>query len=130
MTWKERRKLSYLMHEFDDVGLPHSYVKLSDEELIEMVVNFFKTESLLVYPAKSYFVAIVYAHCLEKYFGENFYKVLNDKELLFDDKYFIPYEDDKFVYDRIIMQLGEIDQYKSIEKTLNYFKEEMLLEEW
>lgn len=129
MTWKERRKLSYLMHEFDDVGLPYSYVKLSDEELVDMVVNFFKTESLLVYPAKSYFVAIVYAHCLEKYFGENFYKVLNDKELLFDDKYFIPYEDDKFVYDRIIMQLEEIDQYKSIEKTVNYFKEEMLLEE-
>lgn len=129
MSWKDRRKLSYLMHEFDDVGLSHSYIALTDKELVEMVINFFKTESLLVYPAKSYFVAIVYAHCIKKYFGEDFYEVLNDKELLFDDKYFIPYKEDKSVYDEIIKQIGDIDQYKSIEKTVNYFKQEMLVED-
>lgn len=72
MTWKEKRKLSYLMNEFDDIDLSHEYVHCNDDELIEMIILFFKTESLLIYPAKSYFVAIVYAHCLHKYFNEDF----------------------------------------------------------
>ena len=129
MIWKERRKLSYLMNEFDDIDLPHRHIDITDQELVKMIVHFFKTESLLIYPAKSYFVAIVYAYCLEKYFNENFYSVLDDPELLIDDMYFIPYSRHRYIYNRVLEQIGDIGQYISIQKTVNYFKQEMLWED-
>lgn len=120
----DRRKLSYLLCEWDDKNLPHT---IRYDNLTQQVINFFKTESKLVYPAKSYFVAIVYAKCLEKYFNISFYEALDYNDLLFDDKFFVPYSKDKDTYDKIIHQIGDIFQYQSINKTLNYFKQEFLI---
>jgi hypothetical protein len=127
MTWKDRRKMAYLMYEFNDVGLPYEYGDYSNYELISMIVEFFRTESQLIYPAKSYFVAIVYAYYLQKYFNKDFYAVLDDEELLTDDLYFVPYNKNKYVYDKVIEQIGCIDQYESIQKTVQYFKQEFLI---
>ena len=129
MTWQERRKLAYAMHEFDDVCLEHEVVQLSGQALVNMIVKFFETESSLVYPAKAYFVAIVYAYCLNRYFGEDFYCALNNKELLPDDHYFVVYSEDKPVYDGVIarIDLSRLTQYPSTQKTLTYFKQEFLL---
>lgn len=125
----EQRKLSYLINNFDDYNLPCSHQFLSNKELVNQVIEFFKTESLLIYPAKSYFVAIVYAYCLNKYFNQDFYEILDDKDLLPDDKYFIRYSENHIVYDKIIQSIGNIWQYKSIEKTVKYFKQEFLIKE-
>ncbi len=124
---KEKRKLSYLIHQFDDYNLPYSRQSLSKTKLIKQIVNFFKTESQLIYPAKSYFVAIVYAKCLEKYFKQDFYQSLDDIELLPDDPSFIPYNMSKEVYDLVLQEIGDIWKYKSIEKTVDYFKQEFLI---
>lgn len=124
---KQKRKLAYLMTVFDDYALPYSRQFLSNTELIKQIVEFFKTESQLIYPAKSYFVAIVYAKCLEKYFNQNFLESLDDIELLPDDMDFVPYRKSKEVYDEVLKQIGDIWQYKSIEKTVNYFKQEFLI---
>ena len=121
---KEKRKLSYLMNIWDDVNLPHI---IDNKNIIDQVINFFKTESELIYPAKSYFVAIVYAKCMEKYFNVPFYEALDDKELLFDDFYFKPYSESKEVYDKIIENIGDIWYYRSIDKTVDYFKKEFLI---
>ena len=67
-----------------------------------MVVLFFETKSKLIYPAKSYFVAIVYARLLEQYFSIPFLKALNLNDLLPDDEWYIPYLKDKNVYDIIL----------------------------
>jgi hypothetical protein len=128
MTWKEARKLSYLMYNFDDINLEHEYLNLSDEEIINITVNFFKSESKLIYPPKSYFVAIIYAHYISKYFNENFYELLDDEELLFDDKYFVIYSKKKYVYDEIISKIDNIEDYSSILPTLKYFNQEFLIE--
>jgi hypothetical protein len=117
------------MNEFDDVDLQHTYIEGSDDYTANLIIRFFRVESLLVYPAKSYFVAIVYAYCLQKYFNEDFYTVLDDKELLPDDTYFIPYSSNKYIYDKVLGQIGDISKYTSIEKTVKYFKQEMLLED-
>ena len=127
MDYKERRKLSYLINAFDDINLDYIYIKQSDEDLIKLIIKFFNTESLLVYPAKSYFVAIVYAKCIEKYFHINFYDALSDKELLVDDKYFKPYLESKNIYDKVLESIGDIYQYDSIDKTVKYFKQEYLI---
>ena len=129
MDYKERRRLSYLMNVFDDINLEYIYIKQSKKDLIKLIIKFFNTESLLIYPAKSYFVAIIYAKCIEKYFHINFYDALNDKELLPDDKYFKTYQESKDIYDEVLKTIGDIYQYKSIEKTLKYFKQEYLINE-
>lgn len=121
---KAKRKLSYLLNIWDDVNLPYIF---NNDNVEDQVVNFFLTESELIYPAKSYFVAIVYAKCLEKYFGGNFFEFLNDPELLPDDTYFKVYSQDKSTYDNIINRIGDIWQYPSICKTVNYFKKEFLI---
>ena len=129
MDYKERRKLSYLINAFDDIGLDYIYIKQSKEDLVKLIIKFFNTESLLIYPAKSYFVAIVYAKCIEKYFHINFYDALNDEELLPDDKYFKTYDESKDIYDKVLESIGDIYQYDSIDKTVKYFKQEYLIDE-
>lgn len=121
---KAKRKLSYLLNIWDDVNLPYIF---NNDNVEDQVVDFFLTESELIYPAKSYFVAIVYAKCLEKYFGGSFFEYLNDPELLPDDTYFKVYSQDKSTYDNIINRIGDIWQYPSICKTVNYFKKEFLI---
>ena len=129
MDYKDRRKLSYLIHAFDDIDLDYIYIKQSKEDLIKLIIKFFNTKSLLIYPAKSYFVAIVYAKCIEKYFHINFYDALNDEELLPDDKYFKTYNESKDIYDKVLEFIGDIYQYDSIDKTVKYFKQEYLINE-
>lgn len=125
---KARRNLAYLMNNFNDVGLSFSYI---DNNIVETVTEFFETASSLIYPAKSYFVAIVYAKCLEKYFQVDFLEALNDKELLPDDLYFKSYSEDKETYDKIFALLKNKDilSLKSSQKTVNYFKQEFLVED-
>ena len=90
MNWKNRRKLSYLINDFDDVNLPYTVRTYdSDEALIKEIVSFFIKDSKLIYPSKSYFVALVYAKMLEKHFGVDFYAALEDTELLPDDIFFV-----------------------------------------
>ena len=129
MDYKERRKLSYLINTFDDIGLDYIYIKQSKEDLIKLIIKFFNTKSLLIYPAKSYFVAIVDAKCIEKYFHINFYDALNDKELLPDDKYFKTYKESKDIYDKVLESIDNIYKYDSIDKTVKYFKQEYLINE-
>ena len=129
MDYKERRKLSYLINTFDDIGLDYIYIKQSKEDLIKLIIKFFNTKSLLIYPAKSYFVAIVDAKCIEKYFHINFYDALNDKELLPDDKYFKTYNESKDIYDKVLESIDNIYKYDSIDKTVKYFKQEYLINE-
>ena len=129
MDYKERRKLSYLINVFDDIGLDYIYIKQSKEDLIKLIIKFFNTKSLLIYPAKSYFVAIVYAKCIEKYFHINFYDALNDEELLPDDKYFKTYNESKDIYDKVLESIDNIYKYDSIDKTVKYFKQEYLINE-
>ena len=128
MDWKYRRKLSYLINDFNDTGLYYTVKKYgSDEELVNEIVDFFISGSKLIYPAKSYFVAIVYAKLLEEHFNENFYDCLNYKELLPDDYFFVPYNRNRNVYNAVLSKIGDPLEYKAAEKTKEYFYQEFLL---
>lgn len=121
---KNKRQLSYLINEWDDINLPYTF---DYNNIDEQVIDFFKNGSKLIYPAKSYFVAIIYAKCLEKYFQIDFYESLNDIDLLPDDCYFSTYNQNKDIYDNIIENIEDIWQYDSIMKTVTYFKKEFLI---
>lgn len=126
--WKEHRKMSYLMHEFDDVDLPYEYREMDGKELVDTVIRFFEEGSELLYPAKSYFVAIIYAERLHHYFGIGFYDALDEEGLLPDDKYFVRYSEAKDVYDGILSRLpGGFVRLSAAQKTVEYFKEEYLI---
>lgn len=123
---KYRRMLSYHLNKWDDKNLEYT---IDTKDVKSQVVDFFKHGSKLVYPAKSYFVAIVYAKCMEKYFNQDFYVNLDDFELLVDDKYFVTYSNDQKLYDEILEEIGDIWQYESINKTVEYFKKEYMVDE-
>lgn len=78
-----------------------------------------------IYPAKSRMIAIIYATMLEKVYGEDFYEVLNDPDLLFgQDDFFTPYLKDSDTYDAIIARLKEIPNWLEMgwaPKTVEYF---------
>lgn len=126
-TLLEKRQLSYLLHEWDDINLPYT---VNYRNVPNQVIKFFKTESKLVYPAKTIFVAIIYAKCLEEFFKVPFYEALDDDDLLPDDKYFKDYKYSKYKkeYDKILLKIGNIWQYDSILKTIDYFKKEFLID--
>ena len=129
MDWKNRRKLSYLINDFNDTGLDYTVKKYSsDEELVNEIVDFFISGSKLIYPAKSYFVAIVYAKLLECYFNKNFYDCLDDEGLLPDDSFFVPYNRNRNVYNAVLSKIGDPLEYKAAEKTKEYFYQEFLLD--
>lgn len=57
----------------------------------------------LVYPAKSYIVALCYAERIAILSGDDFYTVLAYPALLHDDEHFVPYnEESSVVYDTLI----------------------------
>lgn len=128
MTWRERRKLSYLINEFDDYRLPYKELELSDEELVAMIVQFFYEGSELVYPAKSYFVAIVYAKLLERYFSVPFYEALDTDDLLIEDKFFKPYQQAEQIYNNVLSKIPkDFLTLSTCGKTISYFKQEFLI---
>lgn len=126
---RKRRQLAYLFNEWDDKQESHVDEQADDEKIVLAVAYFFKHGSLLIQPYKSYFVAIVYARCMERYFGKNFWECLDDRELLFDDMYYDRYTDNPEVYHKIVDLIPDIWQYSSIESTVNYFKKEFLVED-
>lgn len=80
-----------------------------------------------IYPAKSYAVAICYANWLSEDFGEGFYNVLDDPDLLYgNDPHFVPYSKDPETYDLILSQLKWKDDKGMVPDIYEYYKAEML----
>lgn len=83
------------------------------EELVENALHYFKEATFpLIYPAKSYAVAIIYAYKLNEIYGIDKYLVLNDPDLfLGQDPYFVPYSDNPKVYDEIMTRLEDMPNW-------------------
>lgn len=141
-SWKERRALAYSFKEFTDVNLPHKFGWwcCRGKALENKIMSFFRTESKLIYPAKSYFVAIIYAALISEIFNENFVNVIYDKDLLPDDKYFQKGLD-RTVVMNVVQELDNLgfqiinnkatlylSGQKSCLPTIQYFIDEFLIE--
>lgn len=134
--WKFRQDLFHRLHkEYADAHDENNVIRMSDtsdEALIKQVVEYFSViPEKVIYPAKSYMVAIVYARLLRDHFGEDFYEALDDQDLLYgNDPHFVPYSKHKSVYDAVLAQVGvDFDLSKGeIPDVANYFREEFILE--
>lgn len=132
--WKVRQHLYHRTAEITDV---HPFVDLSTDAIVDDVVEYFTIEQgkRLVYPAKSYAVALIYATLLEQHFGEDFFEALSDPLLLYgNDRWFVPYTQARDVYDSVLLRVPreilasiETCPYSQVRATVAYFKQEFLV---
>lgn len=123
--WKTWQQIyNSLVTDHSDAGFKHK--RVMEVEKVENALFYIREQADYgIYPAKSYMVAIIYATMLEKVYGEDFYEVLNDPDLLFgQDDFFEPYDQDPVTYDAIIERLKEYPNWLEMgwaPKTVEYF---------
>ena len=83
-----------------------------------------------IYPAKSYFVAICYAHWIAEDFYQDFYEVLDDEDLLPNDPHFEPYSNDKEIYDEILSKCSLSVMVGMMPDVYEYYREELLIDQY
>lgn len=86
-----------------------------DDEIVENALHYFKEATFpLIYPAKSYAVAVIYATVLNDIYGVDKREILDDPDLfLGQDPYFVPYSQDQMTYEEIMRRLDEIPDWLS-----------------
>ena len=130
--WKLNQKLYHMMTEEHSDALENFDIIVDRDDLVVPAIAYFTDPTdVLVYPAKSYAVALIYARMLWEHFNEPFYEVLDDPTLLFEnDEYFIPYSQDPETYDDIIDAFGGYDKIpltgKWVDYTVQYFRDECM----
>lgn len=84
-----------------------------DDEIVENAIRYFeKAEFPLVYPAKSYSVAVIYAKLIEEKYGIPLRETLDDEDLfLGGDEFFKPYREDPYNYESILQRLDAIEDW-------------------
>lgn len=128
--WKIRQILSHRLQTVYTDDIKTKPVIISDNIVGDAIAYFTQDEVGWLYPAKSYMVGICYSRWISEIFGGDFYEILNDKELLFNnDPYFKCYSEDRETYDAIINIVGlNFDQTKGYVSDVRvYFEEEFLL---
>ena len=79
-----------------------------------------------IYPAKSYCVAVCYAKWIERDYGDNFWDLLNDPNLLYsNDPYFEVYKDKKHIYNPIISAFPEDESQGMIPDIRDWYEKEI-----
>lgn len=124
--WKASQMAFHTANKNYKDDLTDEQIVISDDIVEDALMHFDRYVEDWVYPAKSYVVAICYAKWLERDFGEDFYDVLDDEELLFgNDPYFVPYSEDEQVYDAIISELDFQEDLGMVPDIYEYYREEM-----
>ena len=105
--WKIKQEIFHRLNRKHEDDLNDKNIEFN-EDIVGNAVKYFTTIELgWVYPAKSYVVGICYAKWISEIYFENFYELLNDENLLYrNDPYFVPYNQNKKDYDRIIDIIG------------------------
>jgi hypothetical protein len=96
-------------------------------EIVQNALYYFKGQNFpLIYPAKSYAVAVIYAYLLFKEYGIPIRDSLSDKDLfLGQDEYFVPYHEDVASYEAILKELNYTHNWITLgwaPKTAEYFR--------
>jgi len=104
--WKIKQEIYHRLHTDHSDDLNAVDIVITENTVDDAVKHFYERVDQWIYPAKSYFVAICYAHWISQDFGDDFYELLNDPMLLAgNDPYFTTYNNDEETYNRIISQI-------------------------
>ena len=128
--WKVKQELYHnLVTEYTD-DLRQFTVEFEDD-IVAGAIKYFSTDDVgWIYPAKSYVVGVCYARWLSELYGLDFYTLLDDKDLLYgNDPYFVPYSQNKPIYDEIISRvtLNFDETVGVIPDVKRYFLDEMFI---
>ena len=126
--WKARQAAYHMTASLFKDDLNKVDIRWEPDAIVDFALMHFREYvDEWIYPAKSYVVAICYAHWLNRDFKEPFFDALNDDALLFNnDPHFVPYWQDKDTYDTILDKMN-FDQTKGMVPDIyEYYKEEML----
>jgi hypothetical protein len=124
--WKARQAAFHHANKKHKDDLKDEDILYSEDIVDDVLMHFAQYVPDWIYPAKSYVVAICYAKWLEQDFGEDFYEVLDDPELLFgNDPYFVPYSEDENIYDAILKELDFNEDLGMVPDIYEYYREEM-----
>lgn len=132
---KLRQQLYHHLHPNpSDLNIDIPIVEMVGRELAFHIIDYFNNSGHEIsYPSKSYAVAIIYAHQLEKQFNILFDTSLRDPELLFNnDPYYVPYQEATDVYDVVLRYLevncdGLPYYLPQIRATVDYFDQEFFI---
>lgn len=139
--WHIRHRIFHQIFKDTDMGddlSKETIIEEFEEELIvKRAVDYPSLQTReLYYPGKSYAVAVTFAKLLEIHFQEDFLTSLNDPLLLYEnDPYFVPYQDEPELYDKIIQAFpfelvaNPSKASANFQKTCEYFQKEFLLHE-
>ena len=113
--WKINQELYHRLNVVHEDDLSKVKIEKSDD-VINNAIRYFNEKDIgWIYPAKSYAVAICYAWWLTNDFKEDFYDLLNDKDLLYgNDPYFRHYGASKDIYNAILDKVLPIDENKGM----------------
>jgi len=124
--WKIRQFLYHSTAEDYVDDLNKFDIVYNEDNIVEdAVIHFHQRVDDFLYPAKSYFVAICYAHWIQEEYGDDFYELLNDPELLYgNDPYFKTYDDDKETYDQILEEVELLPMTGMVPDVRKYYEAE------
>lgn len=113
--WKIKQELYHRLNVVHEDDLSKVQIEKSDD-IVNNAIRYFEERDVgWIYPSKSYAVAICYAWWLAHDFKEDFYDLLNDKDLLYgNDPYFRHYGADKDTYNKILDKVLPIDEDKGM----------------
>jgi|TARA_B110000977_G_scaffold198806_1_gene284537 hypothetical protein len=124
--WKAKQAAFHAVNKNFKDDLNDKEIEYSDDIVEDVLRHFTEVVDTWIYPAKSYVVAICYAKWLEQDYGEDFYEVLDDPDLLFgNDPYFVPYSEDETVYNAILTDLEFKEDLGMVPDIFEYYREEM-----
>jgi len=104
--WKVKQQLYHKLNRNHPDDLKWVTIEESDDIVNDAIRYFNEKDVGWIYPAKSYMVAICYATWIAEDYGEDFYNVLSDPELLPLDSYFVPYKEDSDTYNSILKNVN------------------------
>jgi len=132
--WKIRQEMYHRLSSDLSDDLNSKDIIYRDHRILKDIDDYImlpKEETGWVYPAKSYVVAVYYAYWLSLDFGEDFYELLDDESLLYNnDPHFVKYSDDPIIYNLFIENLGQpYPESGVIPDIRNYYIKEFLIEQ-
>lgn len=132
--WQIRQEVYHRTHDVLDFHADGEEVIHKEEQLVELVAAYFiqPWPDQLLYPAKTYAVAVIYAVLISHYFGDDVLEALNCPSLLYNnDHHFVTYDQNPSVYDQIIQNVSAQSLLTShlpqVRTTVEAFHQEFLI---
>lgn len=105
--WKIKQDIYHRLNKDHKDDLTTVNVVITDNIKEDALKHFDQRVDEWIYPAKSYFVAFCYAYWISVDYNEDFWELLKDPALLYNnDPYFKPYNDETaeiydYLFDRV-----------------------------